>query len=60
MTNQNQEIITYFEKLDRGFFMDTHQEFDYLDEAIPIGHEQNISQPSIVLEMTLAIYLKPQ
>ncbi|MBO1910281.1 protein-L-isoaspartate(D-aspartate) O-methyltransferase [Sporosarcina sp. 6E9] len=60
MTNQNQEIISYFEKLDRSFFMDTHQEFANLDEAIPIGHEQTISQPSLVLEMTLAIDLQPQ
>ncbi|WP_172370835.1 protein-L-isoaspartate(D-aspartate) O-methyltransferase [Sporosarcina jiandibaonis] len=59
MTNQNQDIISYFEKLDRGFFMDTHKEFAYLDEAIPIGHEQTISQPSLVLEMTLAIDLQP-
>ncbi|MCZ2259913.1 protein-L-isoaspartate(D-aspartate) O-methyltransferase [Sporosarcina sp. G11-34] len=60
MTNQNQEIIPYFEKLDRGFFMDTHKEFAYLDEAIPIGHDQTISQPSLVLEMTLALNLQPQ
>lgn len=59
MTNQNQEIISYFEKLDRSFFMDTHKEFANLDEAIPIGHEQTISQPSLVLEMTLAIDLQP-
>ena len=59
MTNQNLEIITYFEKLDRGLFMDTHQEFAYMDEALPIGHEQTISQPSLVLEMTLAIDLQP-
>jgi protein-L-isoaspartate(D-aspartate) O-methyltransferase len=59
MTNQNQEIISYFEKLDRSFFMDTHKEFANLDEAIPIGHEQTISQPSLVLEMTLALDLQP-
>ena len=59
MTNQNQEIISYFENLDRSFFMDTHKEFAYLDEAVPIGHNQTISQPSLVLEMTLAIDLLP-
>jgi protein-L-isoaspartate(D-aspartate) O-methyltransferase len=59
MTNQNQEIISYFEKLDRSFFMDTHKEFANFDEAIPIGHEQTISQPSLVLEMTLALDLQP-
>ena len=59
MVNQDQNIITYFEKMDRGFFMDTHKEFSYLDEAIPIGHEQTISQPSLVLKMTLALHLQP-
>ncbi len=58
MANQNQAIITYFQKLDRSFFMNEHKEFAYLDEAIPIGHEQTISQPSLVLEMTLAIDLQ--
>ena len=58
MTNQNQEIISYFKKLDRGFFMDDHKEFAYMDEAVPIGHEQTISQPSLVLKMTLAINLQ--
>ena len=59
MANQNQDIITYFKKLDRSFFMDALKEFAYMDEAIPIGHEQTISQPSLVLEMTLAIDLQP-
>ena len=59
MANQNQDIITYFQKLDRSFFMDEHKEFAYMDEALPIGHEQTISQPSLVLEMTLAIDLHP-
>ena len=59
MANQNQDIITYFQKLDRSFFMDEHKEFAYMDEALPIGHEQTISQPSLVLEMTLAINLQP-
>lgn len=59
MANQNEDIITYFKKLDRSFFMDELKEFAYMDEAIPIGHEQTISQPSLVLEMTLAIDLQP-
>ncbi|NYF24371.1 protein-L-isoaspartate(D-aspartate) O-methyltransferase [Sporosarcina sp. JAI121] len=59
MANQNQDIIIYFQKLDRGFFMDELKEFAYKDEAIPIGHEQTISQPSLVLEMTLSIDLQP-
>ncbi|WP_082713468.1 protein-L-isoaspartate(D-aspartate) O-methyltransferase [Sporosarcina koreensis] len=59
MANQNEDIISYFQKLDRGFFMDELKEFAYMDEAIPIGHEQTISQPSLVLEMTVAIDLQP-
>ena len=59
MTNQSHEIITYFQKLDRAFFMDEFKDLAYLDEAIPIGHEQTISQPSLVLEMTLTIDLQP-
>ena len=59
MANQNRDILTYFQKLDRSFFMDAHKEFAYMDEAIPIGHEQTISQPSLVLEMTLALDLQP-
>lgn len=59
MTNQNEDIISYFEKLDRSLFMDEHKEFAYLDEPLPIGHEQTISQPSLVLKMTLALNLQP-
>lgn len=59
MANQNQDIITYFQKLDRGFFMDELKEFAYMDEAVPIVHEQTISQPSLVLEMTLDLDLQP-
>lgn len=55
MGHQMNEIIEHFKQLDRSFFMDTLQEFAYLDEAIPIGYEQTISQPSLVLEMTLAL-----
>jgi len=59
MANQNEDIIAYFQKLDRSFFMDELKEFAYMNEAIPIGYEQTISQPSLVLEMTLSIDLQP-
>lgn len=58
MKSRKEEIITYFRGLDRRFFMDTHKEFADLDEALPIGFEQTISQPSLVLEMTLALDLE--
>lgn len=59
MDNRKKEIIAYFRNLDRSFFMDKHKELAGLDEAIPIGHQQTISQPSLVLEMTLALDLQP-
>lgn len=59
MKSRKQEITAYFRGLDRRLFMDTHKEFAGLDEALPIGFEQTISQPSLVLEMTLALDLDP-
>lgn len=59
MINQKEDIISYFEKLDRSFFIDELKEFAYLDEPLPIGHDQTISQPSLVLKMTLALQIQP-
>lgn len=59
MTSRKNEIIAYFRQLDRSYFMDANKEFAGLDEAIPIGHQQTISQPSLVLKMTLALDLQP-
>lgn len=52
---RKEKIQSYFRELDRSFFMDIHKEAAHLDEAVPIGYEQTISQPSLVLEMTLAL-----
>ena len=60
MTSREEEIKMYFRGMDRSFFMDSHKEMAAFDEAIPIGHEQTISQPSLVLEMTLALDLQPE
>lgn len=38
--------------------MDSHKEAAHLDRALPIGHGQTISQPSLVLEMTLHLDLE--
>lgn len=49
----NNELKKFFDKLDRAYFIDN--EFKgcaYLDRALPIGYEQTISQPSLVLKMT--------
>lgn len=59
MNSRKKEIISYFRNLDRSFFMEKHKDLAGLDEAIPIGHQQTISQPSLVLEMTLALDLQP-
>ncbi|MFP3356107.1 MULTISPECIES: protein-L-isoaspartate(D-aspartate) O-methyltransferase [Planococcus] len=58
MTARKQDITAYFRSLDRGSFMDRHQQDAGRDEALPIGYGQTISQPSLVLEMTVALDLE--
>lgn len=58
MENRKEAIKSYFRELDRSFFMDIHKESASLDEAVPIGYEQTISQPTLVLEMTVALDLQ--
>lgn len=58
MTARKQDITAYFRSLDRGSFMDRHQQYAGRDEALPIGYGQTISQPSLVLEMTVALDLE--
>ncbi|MFS0576303.1 protein-L-isoaspartate(D-aspartate) O-methyltransferase [Sporosarcina sp. 179-K 3D1 HS] len=58
MPNLDHEIKTYLRQMDRSFYMDELKEFASYDEPIPIGHEQTISQPSLVLDMTLALDLQ--
>ena len=58
MTARNQDITAYFRSLDRRSFMDRHQQDAGRDEALPIGYGQTISQPSLVLEMTVALGLE--
>lgn len=58
MTVRKQDIIAYFRSLDRRSFMDRHQQDAGRDEALPIGYGQTISQPSLVLEMTIALGLE--
>ncbi|MBT2569961.1 protein-L-isoaspartate(D-aspartate) O-methyltransferase [Planococcus sp. ISL-110] len=59
MKSQRKEIISYFKQMDRRFFMDSNKDLATFDQALPIGFEQTISQPSLVLEMTLALDLQP-
>lgn len=59
MKKKNRAIENFFRHMDRSFFMDSFKELASADEAVPIGHEQTISQPSLVLEMTQALDLSP-
>lgn len=46
-------LIEFYNKLDRANFIDNeYKELACLDNALPIGHGQTISQPSLVFEMT--------
>ena len=51
-----QNLIEYFRNLDRSYFISNeNKNWAYLDEALPIGYGQTISQPSLVLAMTLQL-----
>jgi protein-L-isoaspartate(D-aspartate) O-methyltransferase len=54
-----EKIKKYFENLDRSLFMEENKEFACIDGPFPIGFGQTISQPSLVLEMTLLLDLNP-
>ncbi len=47
------KLVAFFKGLDRAFFIDNrYKECASINRALPIGYEQTISQPSLVLEMT--------
>ncbi len=53
-------LIRYFNQLDRSVFIpEAVQASARWDVPLPIGFGQTISQPSLVLEMTLQLDLKP-
>ncbi|MEN6391118.1 MAG: protein-L-isoaspartate(D-aspartate) O-methyltransferase [Syntrophomonas sp.] len=57
----DQRIIHFFNNLDRSFFLDNeNRELAHQDRALPIGYGQTISQPSLVLSMTLQLDLNDQ
>ena len=53
--NNKEKIIKHYNELDRSYFMDQHKEHSHRDIPFPIGHGQTISQPSLVLKMTLLL-----
>lgn len=57
MGYSKKEITAFFHKLDRSKFMDSHKEAAEFDRPFSIGHGQTISQPSLVLDMTLHLDL---
>lgn len=57
MRYSDEEIRKYFMQLDRSQFIDEQKELAVLDRPLPIGHGQTISQPSLVLTMTLKLEL---
>ena len=53
-------IINYYRQLDRSFFIDNeNKRWAGLDEPLPIGYGQTISQPSLVLAMTCRLEPEP-
>ena len=60
MTKVSKEKIRKFSKnLDRRIFMESQLNYADEDRPLSIGHGQTISQPSLVLEMTLLLELTP-
>ncbi len=58
VADSSSEIIRFFHRLDRRHFIDDdYKNMADCDQALPIGFGQTISQPSLVLEMTLALEL---
>lgn len=58
MKYSEEEIETYFRQLDRSEFIDDQKEHAALDRPLSIGHGQTISQPTLVLNMTLQLDLR--
>ncbi len=53
-------VIEAFQKIDRKDFVpEDFQERAYLNEALPIGHQQTISQPLVVAFMLELLKIKP-
>ena len=58
MDTQKKEIIAFFRKLDRSLFIDNeYKKLAGINRPLPIGFGQTISQPSLVLEMTMHLEL---
>lgn len=59
MIMKYEELEAFFRSLDRSQFLeDEFRDYAYVDRPLPIGFEQTISQPSLVLMMTA--HLRPE
>ena len=57
---QDKNVLEAFKKVNREYFVPKNlKEYAYLDQALPIGYGQTISQPTTVALMTQALELKP-
>ncbi|HWP97840.1 MAG TPA: protein-L-isoaspartate(D-aspartate) O-methyltransferase [Syntrophomonadaceae bacterium] len=57
--DRSEQIIHFFQHLDRSLFINNeNREYSHQDRALPIGYDQTISQPSLVLQMTLALEIE--
>ena len=54
----HQALIDFVQNLDRSKFIDNEfKTYAYVDSPLPIGYGQTISQPSLVLKMTMLLNL---
>src|SRR5690554_5600673 len=54
----DQEVLEFAQSLDRSFFIDTeYKALADINEPLPIGFGQTISQPSLVVEMSQLLCL---
>ncbi len=53
--DNKERIIKIYNDLDRSYFMEEYKEYAHEDSPFPIGHGQTISQPSLVLQMTILL-----
>ena len=54
----NQEVLKFAQHLDRSFFIDNENKaWANINEALPIGYGQTISQPSLVAQMSQLLCL---
>lgn len=52
-------IMEFFHRLDREKFLDEdYRDYAHYDNPLPIGHGQTISQPTLVLQMTMELELE--